>query len=161
VSEQPSVDVQVVDEETKRVDLYDANKGKVARTGGPYLDEIEAEKAEIRRAKVENREPDLDNPPAVVSTRLVPKSQLVERDTNLSHVSEFVEVENEPVTTIEVVVPKTEPDPAQVDFDNNYDVLNALKAGQQLEELKAAKAQQVKDTSAGTAEYDLDKDNNV
>jgi hypothetical protein len=136
VSEQSSVDVVTVDEETKTVDLYDANKGKVARTGGPYLDEIEAEKAEERRAKLEDREPDLENPPATVSTRLVPKSQLVERDTNLSHVSEFVEVENEPVTTIEVVTPKTEPDPTQVDFDNNYDNLNALRAGQELAQLK-------------------------
>lgn len=137
MTEQSSVDVDRVDEETVTVDLYDANKGKVARVGGPYLDEIDAERAEIQRAKVEGREPDLENPPAVVGTRLVPKSQLVERDTNLSHVSEFVEVENKPHTTIEVVTPKPEADASQVDFDNNYDVLNALRAKNELEQLKA------------------------
>lgn len=50
--------------------LYNANDGLTGRSGGPYLDELEAEQAEIRRAKIEGREPDLDNPPATAGIQL-------------------------------------------------------------------------------------------
>lgn len=121
------------------VDLYDANHGKAPRTGGPYLDDIERRNAETWRAQKENREPDYDNPPAVVSTVLVPKSQLVERDTDKSHFTDAVEVENEPVAQYVADTSdgfKGESDPTQPDFDNNYDRLNALNAGVKLNELK-------------------------
>lgn len=39
---------------------------------GIYLDDIEREKAELVRARIEDREPDFDNPPAVCSTPLIP-----------------------------------------------------------------------------------------
>lgn len=52
------------------VPLYNANDGLTGRGGGPYLDELEAEQAEVRRAKVEGREPDLDNPPATAGIQL-------------------------------------------------------------------------------------------
>lgn len=58
--------------ETRTVKLYNANDGIVGRTGGPYLDEEEMEAAEIRRAKVEGREPDLDNPGSTAGVHLVP-----------------------------------------------------------------------------------------
>lgn len=44
--------------------------------GGVYLDDVERERAEIARAKVEGREPDLDNPPAIQSTPVVPRKNL-------------------------------------------------------------------------------------
>jgi hypothetical protein len=39
---------------------------------GVYLDDIQRRDAELIRARAEGREPDLDNPPAVASTPLVP-----------------------------------------------------------------------------------------
>lgn len=35
---------------------------KITNTGYPFLDQVEREKAEIARAKVEGRKPDLENP---------------------------------------------------------------------------------------------------
>lgn len=55
----------------KTTDLYNPHEGLVARDGGPYLDQEEARLAEILRAKVEKREPDLDKPPATAGTPLV------------------------------------------------------------------------------------------
>jgi hypothetical protein len=57
--------------------LYNANDGLSGRDGGPYLDLEENRLAEIRRAKVEGREPDLDNPPASAGTVLVTAAQLL------------------------------------------------------------------------------------
>jgi hypothetical protein len=56
-------------------DLYNVNDHLVGRDGGPYLDEEEARLAEIRRAKVEGREPNLDNPPASAGIQLVTAAQ--------------------------------------------------------------------------------------
>jgi hypothetical protein len=120
------------DKETVTIDLYNANHGKAPRTGGPYRDDIEQEQAEVWRAKAEGREPDLDNPPACASTVLVPKSQLVERDTDKSHFSDSVEVTNEPVDTmtVEVIDPfKGDPDPSQANWDNDMSKVNALQGG--------------------------------
>lgn len=39
---------------------------------GVYLDDIERRDAELLRARAENREPDLDNPPPIASTPVVP-----------------------------------------------------------------------------------------
>lgn len=50
--------------------LYNANDGLTGRDGGPYLDEEEARLAEQRRARVEGREPDYDNPPATAGIQL-------------------------------------------------------------------------------------------
>lgn len=44
------------------VPLFNPNDGITGRDGGPYLDEEQAREAEIRRARIEGREPDLDNP---------------------------------------------------------------------------------------------------
>lgn len=138
VEDTTSVDTHQ-DGDAVTVDLYDANKGKAPRSGGPYLDEIEAEKAEIRRAKVEGREPDLDNPPAIVSTQLVPKSMLRETDTDKSHFSDAVEVVNEPVDSYKVEAPVNEPDPTQHDFNNDYDQVKIADAKAKLDALKVDK----------------------
>lgn len=131
------VNKDVDDEGTSTVHLYNAAVGKTPRTGGPYLDDVEREEAEKRRAKIEDREPDLDNPPATAGTLLVPKSALVERDVDKSHMSDSVEVTVDPVDSYEVPVEKAEPDPTQVDFDNDMTKLNVLAAGKQLEELSS------------------------
>lgn len=120
------------------IDLYNANHGKAPRTGGPYRDDIEQEQAELWRAKMENRDPDFDNPPASAGTVLVPKSQLVERDTDKSHFSDAVEVTNEPVATIVVDASdpfKGDPDPAQANWDNDMSKVNALQGGVLFQEL--------------------------
>lgn len=131
------VNKEVDEDGTATVALYNAQHGKTPRTGGPYLDDVEREQAEIRRAKVEGREPDLDNPPPTAGTVLVPKSMLVERDADKNHLSDTVEVTNEPEAYYQVPVEKTEPDPTQPDFDNDMSRLNALRAGREMEELKA------------------------
>lgn len=141
------VDTEVNAEGETRVDLYNANHGKSPRTGGPYLDDIQAEDAERRRAKIEDREPDLDNPPADVGTVLVPKSALVERDTDKSHFSDRVEVVNEPVDSYVVPAEENKPDPTQPDWDNDSTKVAALEASQRYDELKEkAEAKQVSET---------------
>jgi hypothetical protein len=47
----------------------DARRQKAA--GGVYLDDVLREQAEVQRAKLEGREPDLENPGPIVSTPLV------------------------------------------------------------------------------------------
>lgn len=54
----------------------DARRYQPGGRNGVYLDDVMREQAEIQRAKIEGREPDLDNPPAVVSTPLVMATQL-------------------------------------------------------------------------------------
>lgn len=61
--------------------LYNPNDSVTGRDGGPYLDEEEARQAEFRRAQVEDREPDYDNPPAIAGVPLVPASDLVSTAT--------------------------------------------------------------------------------
>lgn len=130
------VNKDVEEDGTATVHLYNAAHGKTPRTGGPYLDDVEREEAEKRRAFVEGREPDLENAPAAVGTVLVPKSALVERDVDKNHLSDTVEVTNEPVTSYVVPVEKTEADPTQVDFDNDMTKLRQAEAGLRLQELK-------------------------
>jgi hypothetical protein len=57
--------------------LYNPHEGITGRDGGPYLDREEARLAEIRRAEIEGREPNLDNPPATAGIPLVTAGQLV------------------------------------------------------------------------------------
>lgn len=105
------------------VDLYDANEGLVKRDGGPYLDVLEREQAEIRRAKIEGRQPDLDNPPPVAGTQLVTKAQLLEQDASrLGRMPHGVEPNVEPMATYEADLSSAAdnpPDPRQKDWDND------------------------------------------
>jgi len=139
--EQFDVNKDVDDEGNTTVHLYNAAHGKTPRTGGPYLDDVEQELAEERRAKVEGREPDLENPPASAGTLLVPKSALVERDADKNHLSSTVEVTNEPVGSYVVPVEVNEPDPTQVDWDNDGTKVAALKARAELDALQAKPAE--------------------
>lgn len=59
------------------IKLYDVNDGLRGRGGGPYADIEERKAAEIRRAEIEGRRPDLENPGAVAGTVLVTASQLL------------------------------------------------------------------------------------
>ena len=65
----------------------------------PYLDEVERERAEIQRAKLEDRKPDLKNPPAVQSTPL-------ENADLPQHRSNFVVRERKPDVTLKTSVRK-------------------------------------------------------
>lgn len=132
------VNKDVDDDGNVTVPLYNAQHGKTPRTGGPYLDDVEREQAEIRRAKMENREPDLDNPPPTAGTVLVPKSMLVERDVDKNHLSDTVEVTNEPVASYVVPAGESKPDPAQANWDNDSSKVAALQGAKLLEELQAS-----------------------
>lgn len=123
--------------ETRTIDLYDTNEGKVPRTGGPYLDKLQREEAEKWRAKAEDREPDYDNPPATAATQLVTKDALRENDTDKSHFSDKVEVTVEPVDSYEYTEPVTEPDPKQVDWNNDSSQVAAAEAKAKLDEAQA------------------------
>jgi hypothetical protein len=132
--------VEEDDGETTPVDLYDANQGKVKRTGGPYLDEIEKQKAEEWRAKVEDREPDLDNPPAVAGTQLVTKDKLTVTDTAHTHDFSQLEVKNEPVDTIQADTHSKLDEPAadpSFEWDNDGQKLAAAEQAARYEELKS------------------------
>lgn len=73
------------------VPLYNPNDGITGRDGGPYLDQVEAEQAEVRRAKVEGREPDLDNPPATAGIPLTTAAQMIHNlDVNIPSKSNFL-----------------------------------------------------------------------
>ena len=69
---------------TEPQNLYNVNDGLYGRGGGPYLDQELAKAAEIKRAKIEGREPDLDNPPVGGEARLVSAEFLIEADRNLN-----------------------------------------------------------------------------
>lgn len=64
--------------------LYDANDGITGRDGGVYLDQVERERAEEARARVEGREPDYDNPGGTAGTVYVTADQLLAHRT-LNH----------------------------------------------------------------------------
>lgn len=55
---------------TDTVPLFNANDRLTGRDGGPYMDIEQAKLAEVRRAEVEGREPDLENPPAFAGIQL-------------------------------------------------------------------------------------------
>lgn len=63
--------------ETQKVKFYNAMDGVTGRDGGPYMDHDDARQAEINRARIEKREPDLDNPPATAGQVLLTEAQLV------------------------------------------------------------------------------------
>jgi len=94
----------------EQVDFY--LKNSFRRQPGIYSDDEERKAAEVVRAEVEGREPDLDNAPAIAGTPLVTQDVLVETalssglPTNdlLSIVSEI-----EPHQTLPVFVQETPP----------------------------------------------------
>ncbi len=49
---------------------YPTHVGRAANDHGVYLDDVQRREAEILRAKIEGRKPDLKNPPAVQGTPL-------------------------------------------------------------------------------------------
>lgn len=92
---------------TKR-ELYIQNGG--FRDGGPYLDDVEREEAETRRAKIEDREPHYDNLLATAGTQLVTAAQLDPGYMSLPSQREVTErqivnVRAEPYTEVPVLEP--------------------------------------------------------
>lgn len=59
-------------ERTVDVIAEDPNRVQAKKSGGVFLDEIQKRNAEFVRAKVEGREPDLENPGPIASTKLRP-----------------------------------------------------------------------------------------
>lgn len=54
----------------KSVPLLNPNDGLTGRDGGPYLDQEEQRIAEERRARIEGRKPNFDNPGATAGVQL-------------------------------------------------------------------------------------------
>lgn len=63
------------------VDLYNINDGVYGRDGGPYLDVEQAKAEEVRRAAIEDREPDFTNLVSV-GAPLVTADQLIQQHNN-------------------------------------------------------------------------------
>lgn len=57
--------------------LFNPNDGLTGRNGGPYLDEEQARADEVRRARIEGREPDLDTPTANAGIQLSTAAQML------------------------------------------------------------------------------------
>jgi len=91
-----------VDSEPVKTEFYVVQKldeRRLVPGSNPYLDDVERERAEIQRAKIEGREPDLENPPAVQGTPYV----TTERARTAGLTTEFVEpdfVADVPVTSV-------------------------------------------------------------
>ena len=64
--------------EEKREFVYPTHTDPMRLVPGtsPYLDDEQRREAEVRRARIEDREPDLDNPPSMQSTPLVERNAL-------------------------------------------------------------------------------------
>lgn len=60
-----------VETKTEDIKFFNIHDGLRGRDGGPYLDQMEVQQAEIQRAKVEGREPDFDKPGSSAGTPLV------------------------------------------------------------------------------------------
>lgn len=59
-----------------KVPLYNVHAGVTRRVGGPFLDELELEQAEVRRAVIEGREPDFKNNAGSAGVPLVTAAEL-------------------------------------------------------------------------------------
>lgn len=81
--------------------LFNPNDGLVGRDGGPYLDVEEAKTAERRRAELEGRKPDLENPGASAGIQLVTAAQLIHQ---ASGVMSVVSKERDPGPNAEKMV---------------------------------------------------------
>lgn len=76
-----AVEKDAVNNETapnEDVDLYNVNEGVHGRTGGPYLDDVQARAEEDRRALIEGREPNYDDLQPFVGVQLVNKQRLID-----------------------------------------------------------------------------------
>lgn len=89
-------DVDGIKQVAVETDFYNAQAGAFGRLPGTYLDEVEAEQAEIVRAAQQDREPDLENPPATAGQPLVVPAQLA--PTSLTSVSHSVDPELAPIS---------------------------------------------------------------
>lgn len=69
---------------------YPTHVDPMRRLGGVYLDDELRREAEIARAKVEDREPDLENPPAMQSTPLVASHTLERLDPRARDIDDDV-----------------------------------------------------------------------
>jgi hypothetical protein len=71
---------KMTEDNIKVTGFYNVHDGLKGRDGGPYLDHVERQAAEVNRAKAEGREPaDLNGVlPATAGTRLVVAAQLVD-----------------------------------------------------------------------------------
>lgn len=114
-------------------ELYNPNDGLHGRDGGPYLDQVQREQAEVVIARREGREPDFENLPLTPGTPLVTADYLLDisnsvriagdRDKSraitvdpVAVVETPVEEEDEPVGTGE--------DSAQDELDLDSSLLN-------------------------------------
>lgn len=74
--------------------LYNPNDRLTGRDGGPYLDQVQAAQDEVYRAQREDREPDLDNPPANAGIPLSTAAQLL-KVVDVNQPSAFHETHDE------------------------------------------------------------------
>jgi hypothetical protein len=93
----PTPEVETEDVEKEFYHVQELDPMRLVPGTNPYLDQVERERGEIQRAKIEDREPDLENPPAVQSTLVLTKevvenSGLSTADVNPASVLEVPQV---------------------------------------------------------------------
>ena len=104
------------EEERKRIDalpdvpVYNPNAGLSPRVGGPYLDQLELERAEVQRAVVEKRNPDFTNMAGTAGVPLMTAGQVANLHGGSPALADFIEAHADdeklgptPVTTVPLV----------------------------------------------------------
>lgn len=128
--------------------LYNANDGLIGRDGGPYLDRVEAERAEEQRAKVEKREPDYDNPGGYAGTVYVTASQLLASESVNNLPSQFEKATAAKEKAVEALVEDSDTD-LVVSFDAPDVPVDDGKTADERQEFNE-KALEVKEPKAKT-----------
>lgn len=85
---------------TETVDFYDLHDIRGRKPGGVYLDVEERKAAEIKRAEIEGREPDLDNPGSTAGTSIFTEAAA----RNVLGLPQNVSIDVEPVQSLPVDV---------------------------------------------------------
>lgn len=71
-NEEVVTDFSVAEEEQPFVYLSHLDPARQADPNGVYLDDVQRRQAELTRAAIEGREPNLDNPPPIAGTPVMP-----------------------------------------------------------------------------------------
>lgn len=97
-------------EELGPVKVYNPNAGLTPRVGGPYLDQLELERAEVQRAVFENRKPNFKDMAGTAGVPLMTAGQVANLHGGSPALAQFIEAhENDdklgpiPVTEVPLV----------------------------------------------------------
>jgi hypothetical protein len=111
--------------------LFNPNDGFTGRDGGPYLDEVQAQESERRRAVVEDREPDLENPGANAGIALATAAEMLAKQNVNSAPSKQNALDAEAERIFSTADEKVSSDVRVYDTINTAEVAKQDKASQE------------------------------